>query len=112
MKRLFFLTLSVLLGISVLRLVMGRSPMSLSTFLNSLTNVDISFEHTLEQIADVRAALVFPSMDTSNFFQAIGNFFVWVYNLSKNIIMVPIELVHDVLDFLASILQFFQVLIT
>ena len=113
MNKLFFLVISVLLGISVLRLTLGDDePMTLTRFLSALSNVDISFENTLQQIADLRNALIFTEMDSAGFLDAIGLFLTWFYNLFKNLLMVPIEIIHDFLDFLASVLQFFQVLIT
>lgn len=112
MKRLFLITVSVLLGLAVIRSLMDKEPLSVFSLLRALSNTNFSLDNTLEQIIELREALVFPVLESSTFLEAVGNFFSWFYALCVNTIMVPIELIHDVLDFLVSVLQLFQVLIT
>ena len=112
MKRIFFIIVSILLGISVLRSLMDKEPLSVMSLLRALSNTNFSLDNTLEQINVLRESLVFPTLDSPTILETLGYFFSWFYDLCVNTIMVPIELIHDVLDFLASVLQLFQVLIT
>lgn len=112
MKRMFFVTISLLMALTIIRSIIGTDePMTLTRFLRTLSEVKISFENTLEQILQFRNSLTFPEMPDSNLFEQASVFFKWIYQLFKNLLFVPIEILHDLLNFMASVLGFLQSLL-
>lgn len=111
MKRFFILVLAFLLGISSVRIMTDASakPLTLGEFLYQLSEVDITFETTLEKISDIKNDLTVPDEDDLPGCQSsdIANFFALIWDF----ITLPFLVVYDLILFLASILHFFYVLI-
>ena len=113
MKKIICLFLVILLGIATVRTLSGLEPLPMTSFLKSVSRLDLSFTDTMEQLQEVRDALVFPSLGSgSDIFETVGIFFNWLYSLLVAIISVPIDLVGDALDFILSIFEFFKVLVS
>lgn len=113
MKKLICLFVTILLGISTVRVLLGRDPSPMTSFLRALSSVDVRFDDLLFRVAELGNALKFPSLGgTGDFFTEVANFFGWFYNLLSALIEVPLAVVKDVFDFLSSIMEFFRVLLT
>ena len=85
-------------------------PLTMTSLLRSLSNVDIDFSNTVESIAELRSKLRFPSFG-GGFLDYLVTFFKWFYKVVTGIFKVPFDIVKDLLDFCASVISFFTVLI-
>lgn len=103
--RLFGLCMAFLLVISVIRFAYGLSePLTLSGFLNALESVDFSFSNTYSSI--VQIASVFENISVGGI-DVIVDIVKAIYNL----IMLPINLLRDLLIAVGSVISFvFQLL--
>ena len=110
MKRLLFMVIAVMLALSVLRVLNNGEPLTLHSMLNALTDLDIDFSNTIDNIVELRDDLNFPSMG-GNIFTKTAKFFKWLYKLFTGVFSIPFTILGDLLDFIASVFNFFAFLV-
>lgn len=111
MKRVFFLIIAFMFALSLIRIGNDSTYMSLESFFRALSRVDLDFSETLLNIAKVREKLNFPVLGDLNIFEAVKEFFKWVYNLFKALGEVPLSIFKDILSFVSSCGDFFRALV-
>lgn len=111
MKKIIISVFLVLLGLGVIRYLMGERPLGLSGLLDALSRVDISFNDTLESVTALKDSITFPVLSNLNVLEAIGEFFKWLYTIIVNAIKIPTMLIVDALEFLYSVFEFFYILL-
>lgn len=79
MKRLFVFGFSALFGLMVFRVAFGRDPLTVKSFLNILSKLDLDFsgvKEVADYMSQIEITAPFASME--NFFETVKNFFIIV----------------------------------
>lgn len=100
MKHLFMTVVCLLLSFSVVRSLVGQTPLTLESFLYSLEQLDIDFSTTLKYWYNIVSE--FQSIGSGNIFQAVASVLKGVYLLLN----IPVAIIVDLFEFLTSVIKF------
>ncbi len=110
MNKLLFSVVLFLLAVSLLRVLTGGQPLTVTSLLSALSSLDLNFSSFFDSFTSLRSAMRVPSVSGYDLLTLAVAYYKWFQDLLVALFNVPVMLVREIAEFLYSVLQFVRVL--